>query len=91
MNGKKYKPCPDTLTDLDTPHYGIPGIPNQVNIPLWRKWPSRVYTLLNLNPHHHQSCWTRIYPAFVNSVALFAFKFVTLYQQPGLSDVIAEN
>ena len=48
------------------------------------------------------SCWTRIYPAFANSVdpdqlaseeanwsgsALFAIKYVNLYQQPWSSDL----
>ena len=49
------------------------------------------------------SCWTRIYPAFANSVvpdqlaseeanwsgsALFAIKYVNLYQYPGSSNLI---
>ena len=46
------------------------------------------------------SCWTRINPAFANSVdpdqldanwsgsALFAIKYVNLYQQPGSSNLI---
>ena len=44
-----------------------------------------------------QSCWTRIYPVFTNSVdpetnwsgsALFAIKYVNLYQQTGSSNLI---
>ena len=49
------------------------------------------------------SCWTRIYPAFANSVdpdqlasveanwsgsALFAIQYLNLYQQPGSSHLI---
>ena len=49
------------------------------------------------------SCWTKIYPAFANSVdpdqlaseeanwsgsALFVIQYVNLYQQPGLSNLV---
>ena len=59
-----------------------------------------VYTILTL------VCWTRIYPAFANSVdpdqlaseeanwsgsALFAIKYVNLYQQSGSSNLIGWN
>ena len=53
-------------------------------------------------PYKPLSCWTRIYPAFANSVdpdqlaseanwsgsALFAIKYVNLYQQSGSSNLI---